>query len=115
MHALSDFHAYAYRVPRFSMQIPLEFWTGGVSIQGFSRDLSDTGLQGRLLVPVVPGARGRLQLRLDTCMVELQAEVVHSDFLDAGLRFCFSSAAEEQFIKTLVRILSRRVSDRVPV
>lgn len=102
-----DLHAYAYRVPRIPLQMPVEFWSEGSSISGVSRDLSDTGLHVRLAVPVMPGRSGQLRLRLDACSIEIKVEVAHSELLDAGLRFCFSSAAEEHFIKTLVRVLSR--------
>ncbi len=110
MDAVPNLHAYTYRVPRFSLQVPVEFLVEEASIPGFSVDFSETGLQVRLARPVTPGGLGRLRLRLDGCMIEIEAEAVHCQLLDVGFRFRFSSAAEEQFIRILVKVLSKSVS-----
>ena len=106
---MSELHEYAYRVPRFALQIPVAFCIGEVRISGFSKDLSNEGLQVRLSGPVILGTCGRVRLHLDSCLIEIWAEVVHSDLLDVGLRFRFSSRAEEDFIRTLVKLISKNV------
>lgn len=102
-----DVHAFAYRAPRFALTLPLEFCVDDSWISGHTRDLSDQGLLVRLSQPVVTGTLGRVRLRIDSCFIELAAEVAYAELYEAGLKFKFASQAEQHFVETLVRIVSR--------
>lgn len=102
-----DVHAFAYRAPRFALTLPVEFCVGAFPIPGHTRDLSEKGLLVRLSEPVVTGTVGRVRLRIDSCVIELAAEVAYAEFHEAGLRFQFASKAEQHFVETLVRIVSK--------
>lgn len=104
---MTDVHAFAYRVPRFRLDLPVEFWVEGSPISGRTCDLSEKGVLVHLCQPVLPGTQGRVRLQIDSCCIELAAEVAYAQLYEAGLHFRFSSQAEQQFVETLVRVVSR--------
>lgn len=100
-----EIHAFAYRTPRLSLEHSIEFCVAGTPIPGWTRDVSETGLLVRFPEPVLPGTKGSVRWRFGGCTVEIEASVVHSEFIEAGLEFSFASEAERQFVHTLVKLL----------
>lgn len=98
---------FAYRNPRVALQLPLSFQTEGFSILGETLNLSETGLYARLEQPVLTGTRGRLRLVVESCSVEIDAEVLHAELWNVRFCFSFASEAEHNFIATLVKVMSR--------
>lgn len=107
---MGDVHAYSYRVPRMSLEHPIEFCTRDGSIAGFTRDVSDTGLLVRLQRPVPAGSSGKVRWQFGGCLVEIEARVAYADFLDAGLSFHFATEGERQFVQNLVKLLTKAVT-----
>lgn len=109
---MHEVQAYAYRVPRLPFELPVEYFAGGKWISGHTRDVSDTGVLVRLAEPVFSHTNGKVRLRFGTCTVEIEVRVAYTEFLEAGLSFCFGSEAERQFVQTLVRVLAKRAGRR---
>ena len=105
---MADVHAFTYRAPRLSIELPIELKLGPHSIPGQTRDISDTGMLVQLTEAVCVKSRGSVRLRFGACQFEIDALVVYTGFFEAGLSFCFSSDAESDFVKTLVRLLVKR-------
>lgn len=102
-----EVQAFAYRAPRLSLELPLEFVTASGALRGRSEDLSDTGLLVLLEEPVLTGTQGRVRLRIGALDLEFAAVVAHSELFQAGLSFCFASDRERDFMRTIVRMLVR--------
>ena len=49
---------------------------------------------------------------IETCVIELEAEVTYAELFEAGLRFRFASRAEKNFVETLVKVMSRNIARR---
>lgn len=99
--------SFAYRSPRFALSLPLEFLVEGTSIPGRCRDLSEQGISVLLQQPVLPGTRGRVRLRIESCCVEVAAQVAYAELYEAGLHFTFGSLAEQAFVEMLVKVVAR--------
>ena len=111
---MAEVHAFTYRVPRLSVELPIELNVGPNAIQGRTRDISETGMLVQLAEPVVPQARGTVRLRFGACQFEIQAVVAYTGFFEAGLCFCFASHAERDFVKILIRLLAKRTQGQAP-
>ena len=98
--------AFLYRVPRLALELPIEFCLDGRRVAGRTRNISDTGLLVRLTEFVPPESLGRVRLEFGSCTMEIDAAVVHMELLEVGLHFRFSSVAEQDFIRTLVKVLA---------
>ena len=106
---MAEIHSFAYRMPRISLDHDMQFVVDGIPIHGRTRDVSDTGLLTRLDAVVVPGARGSIRWKFGGCTVEIDAQVEHANFLEVGLSFQFTSEPERQFVRTLVKVLSKQL------
>ena len=106
---MSVVSSFSYRVPRFSIELPVEFVMGDTSVFGRSENISDTGLLVQLSQPVFAGDIGRIHLRMGNMFFALETRVTHTEFLYAGMNFIFSNEQERQFIYTLVRVLSKTI------
>lgn len=104
---------YAYRVPRFALELPLEFFAEGLPIAGRTTNVSETGALVQLQRPVQMGDAGRLDLRFGTMTISLSVIVTHAEFPEAGLNFVFASEAEHQFVRLLTRVAARNVSKAI--
>ena len=87
--------------------LPLEFVVQGIPVRGRSRDLSEKGLFAFLEEPVLAGTQGRVRLQIESCSVEIAAEVAYAELREVGLRFEFRSTAEQAFVQMLVKVVSR--------
>lgn len=104
---MASVHAFSYRPARFSLQYPMELCLEDSRIPGVTRQVSDTGLLVRLSQPVERGSAGKVRWQFGGCLVELEVEVVSTEFLEAGLSFRFSSEPERQFVQTMVKVLAK--------
>ena len=102
-----DVHAFSYRSARFAVEYPVEFCLGDSSIAGLTKDVSDTGLLVRLTQPIDRGSHGKVRWGFGSCLIELDVCVVTTDFLEAGLLFRFASESERQFIRTMLKALTK--------
>ena len=109
---MASVHAFSYRAARFSLQYPLEFWVDHSAIAGTAMQISDSGLLVRLSQPVRCGSSGKVRWQFGGCLIELDAYVASSAFLEAGLSFRFASDLERQFVQTMVKVLARGVAGR---
>ncbi len=107
---MTSVHAFTYRTPRLDVSIPVSFWVEGSAIRGYILNISERGVLVKLAELVRPQLTGKLQIHIEACTLEIKAQVAHTELYESGLQFCFSSAAEQSFIETLVRVLSRRKS-----
>lgn len=101
--------SFAYRVPRFEITFPVEYWVGSDPVTGFTRNISDNGLLARFTQPLLEGTQGTLRFCIGTCVLEIEACVSHADCLNAGIAFLFSSDQQRQFVSTLVKVLGKRL------
>lgn len=107
---MTDINSYLYRLPRFGIDFAVEFVAESGPIAGRCKNLSDTGLFGRFVRPLGVDTTGTLRLFPANLIIEMTAQVTHSDGLDAGLHFDFASDQERQLIRALVKAASRAVT-----
>ena len=107
MGHLETVQTFSYRLPRFKLQLPCDFFAEHGEVEGQTSDMSDDGLGVLFRHPVLAGTQGRLRLKLDSCWFEADAEVVHAEFCSAGLRFRFASEAERRFLQSILRLAAR--------
>lgn len=98
-------HTFTYRAPRVDCRIPVEFVTDAGTLQGHSRNIGDQGLLLDLREPVAPSTNGRVRLRFEQCMLELEAQVSHSEAFTVGLVFQFANPKERWFVHAFVQAL----------
>ena len=111
---MADVHAFCYRSARVSVEYPVELCIEQSDIAGFTKDVSDTGLLVRLTRPVNRGSYGKLRWRFGSLLIELDVCVVSTDFLEAGLSFRFASDSERQFIRTMLKALTKGMKTQQP-
>lgn len=99
--------AFTYRVPRFTLRLPVSFCSAGAEIRGVSENLSETGLLVTFTEPLLPGSTGRMRLYVEQCWIEMQAEVAYAELFQAGLAFQFATETERRFLQALVKVVSR--------
>ena len=99
-------HSFAYRSPRVAANLPVEFLTEERVLFGSTRDISEQGLLADFGEPVLLGASGRVRFRSGHCVVELQAEVTHTEGFTSGLAFAFASTRESAFIHAILQVLT---------
>ncbi len=104
--ATDSIHSFAYRNPRLTATLPVEFLTEGGALFGHTRDISEGGLLVDFGEPVLPHTTGGVRLRLGHCVLELHAEVTHTEGFTAGLVFAFSSPRESAFIRAMLQALT---------
>ena len=107
---VSGVQAFAYRVPRFAVTLPVEFLVKDGAVAGVTKNISERGLLVQFASPVLPETTGTLRLMIDTCAIEVEAEVTYAELFEAGLRFCFASQAEQRFVQMLVKVVARNAS-----
>lgn len=100
-------HPFAYRKPRVATSFPVEFLTGHGLLIGFTRDLSEQGLSADWGEPVPLKTSGCLRLRMGHCMLELQAEVTHTEGFTTGMMFAFASEREQFFVRAMMQALAQ--------
>jgi hypothetical protein len=105
--SLAVIHPYAYRNPRVSTDLPVEFVTEEGTLFGSAENVSENGLLVHFGEPVLPRTQGRLRLRVGTCLLELAAEASHLDGFRAGLVFAFASAQERTFVSALLQVIAK--------
>jgi hypothetical protein len=96
MNDLSGVRKFEYRPSRIAAGIDVEFKTGGDTIQGACRDVSDTGIRASLDGSVVVGSSGVLTLRHTIGVLALEAQVAYVDKSQVGLTFLFKSNWERE-------------------
>ncbi len=73
---------------------------------GSTRDISEQGLLVNFGEPVTFGAFGRVRFRSGHCIVELAAEVTHTEGFTGGLVFAFASPQESAFVRAILQVLT---------
>jgi hypothetical protein len=96
MNDLNGVRKFEYRPSRISAGIDVEFKTGGETIQGSCRDVSDTGIRASLDGSVIVGSSGVLTLRHPIGVLALEAQVAYMDKSQVGLTFLFKTTWERE-------------------
>ena len=104
---MTEVVAFAYRVPRFTIELPFEFVCEDVAIHGRTCNLSETGALVQLQAPVQVDDIGRAHFRLGSLAFSLQARVTHAEFPEIGLSFVLASQPERQLVRLLARLAAR--------
>lgn len=101
---IQSFH---YRSPRLAARLPVELVTDGGVLFGSTRDFSEHGLRADFGEPVLSGSFGKVRFRAGHCVVELQAEVTHSEGFATGIVFAFSSERERSVVRAILQVLTK--------
>ena len=96
MNDLSGVRKFEYRPSRIAAGIYVEFKTGGETIPGTCKDVSDTGIRASLDGSVVVGSSGVLTLRHSIGVLALEAQVAYMDKSQVGLTFLFKTNWERE-------------------
>jgi len=96
MNDLSGVRKFEYRPSRMTAGIDVEFKTGGETIQGACKDVSDTGIRASLDGCVVVGSSGVLTMRHAIGVLALEAQVAYMDRSQVGLTFLFKTNWERE-------------------
>ena len=96
MSDLDGVRKFEYRPSRIAAGIDVEFKTGGETIQGTCKDVSDTGIRVILDGSVLVGSSGVLTLRHVIGVLALEAQVAYMDKSQVGLTFLFKTNWERE-------------------
>jgi len=96
MSDLDGVRRFEYRPSRIAAGIDVEFKTGGETIQGSCKDVSDTGIRASFDGSVVVGGSGVLTLRHAIGVLALEAQVAYMDKSQVGLTFLFKTNWERE-------------------
>jgi hypothetical protein len=97
---------FEYRHPRFSVDLPAQFFLVDEMVAGRCVDISTQGMRLELSRPVAPGSCGTVSLRYQNQTIELNARVTHTGSAHSGLEFLCHSAAEQSAVAHLVALLT---------
>ena len=100
-------HRYTYRDPRLAACLAVQFVTQYGVLSGWTRDLSEKGLQVDLNEPVLLGTMGKVRLHVGHCSLELEAKVAHTEGFTVGLVFAFLSEQESSFMSAILQVLRK--------
>jgi hypothetical protein len=85
---------FEYRPCRIAAGFDIDFVSGGETLHGRCRDVSDAGIRATLDGFVDVGASGLLILQHPTGVLELEAQVAYIDNRQVGLVFLFETPWE---------------------
>jgi len=104
-----------YRVPRYTVDLPVCLRVDGLSITGRCREISQEGMKLEAAQPLPPDYCGVVSLSYQGVALEIQARLTHTDGEQEGLKFVFASEAERDAVGRLVARLSTAPGQLGPV
>jgi hypothetical protein len=90
----SSIRRFEYRPCRIATGFDIDFVSGGETLHGLCRDVSDAGIRATLDGSVEVGSSGLLILRPPTGLLELEAQVAYIEDRQVGLVFLFDTPWE---------------------
>ena len=97
---------FAYRTPRYAVDLPVCFKVQDSLIPGRCREIGDGGMRLKLDQDVPPGTCGTLSIRFGDIAVDVSARVTHSESGLGGLKFQVESIADREAVAHLIAYFS---------
>ncbi len=93
---------FAYRYPRFMIDLPVDFIQPEGTLSGRSSDISSTGIKALFPRPLERNSRGRIVVSYAGRSIDLQARVVYSGSESSGLEFVCETPEQQDTISNLI-------------
>jgi hypothetical protein len=106
---------FAYRTPRYAVDIPVCFKVQDSTIPGRCREIGDGGMKVELNQRVSTGTCGILSIRCREIAFDLPVRVAHSEPGFDGLEFQFESPADRKAVARLIACFSDSNGNNRPV
>jgi len=106
---------FAYRAPRYAVDIPVCFKVLESQIPGRCREIGEGGMKVELNQRVPTGTCGTLSIRCREIAVDLPVRVAHSEPGFDGLEFKFESNADRTAVARLIACFSDSNGNNRPV
>ncbi len=106
---------FTYRVPRYTVDLPVRLRLDGQSITGRCREISQEGMKLEAAQPLPPNFCGLISLSYQGVALDIQARLTHNDGQQDGLKFVFASETERDALGRLVSRLSTAPGQSGPV
>jgi len=95
-----------YRVPRFSVDLPVQITVDKSTLAGRCIEISKQGMRLELLQPLPPGTCGIASITYQDKTLELNVRVAHARETDGGMEFIYKSEKERSAVAHLVAALA---------
>jgi hypothetical protein len=106
---------FAYRTPRYTVDLPVHFEVQDSVIPGRCREIGDGGMKVKLTQPVPLKTRGTLSIRYKDIAVDLSVLVTYSESDVYGFKFHFESNADRKAVARLIAYFSDSNGENRPV
>ena len=103
-----------YRVPRFVVDLPVQFTVQASTLRARCIEISKEGMRVELEDPLVVDAYGTVLIRYRERLLQLDARVAHISETHGGMVFLYKSDSERIAVANLVLALSESRRTSVP-
>jgi hypothetical protein len=97
---------FSYRVPRFSVSLPVQVSTGEANHSAFCTEISGEGMKLELTEELGQGSTGRICMRYEELVVRVPFRATHTEGMTCCAAFVFESAVQRQAVSQLIAELS---------
>jgi len=106
---------FEYRPCRIAAGFSVDFMTGGETLHGICRNVSDAGIRAEFDGSVAVGSSGLLVLRHPTGVLRLETQVAYIEKSQVGLVFLFQTAWEREVTTTFIASIANHTADLIVV
>ncbi len=105
MNEEASVRKFAYRYPRLSTSLPIDFILDETITLGVCESLSECGMSARFSDELPAGSMGRVTLYFDKRSISVYASISNTEEGRSTMQFIFSSAAEQNAMRTLIELI----------
>jgi hypothetical protein len=106
---------FKYRLPRFSVHLPVQFSVQDSVLTGHCTEIGKDGMTVDLNQPPALRTRGMVSVSHLDWTIELKARVAHVEATHAGLAFIYKSESERDVVAGFVASLAKSQHRTGPV
>ena len=92
-----------YRLPRFSVDFPVDVIVGEIAILGLCKNISETGMRGEFRQRLPLQTEGLIRLNHPQQSMEIRGRMIHFARFDMAFLFLFQSEAERRRLYEFAR------------
>jgi hypothetical protein len=100
-------HRFEYRGPRFSVDVPVQFFAQNATLEARCTEISKEGMRLEVGEPLRSNSPGTVSLSHQGRSLQFSVRVVHVGARSCGLEFVYGSEAEQFAVAHLVESLAQ--------
>ncbi len=102
---MTKMQRFAYRYPRFMVDLPASFSQSSKTMEGRCIDISAAGMKIVSSQPLEPNTYGVVSLSAKGQTIQINARVVYAGSVDSGVEFFCESQREQDSLDQLIESL----------